>query len=333
MGGDRRRAAGAIGMKTIVCIERASLGPGVVLRAPRFAHVWHDHARSSAGEVAARLAEADIAVVNKLPIGEDVLARADRLRMIAVSATGTDNVDLAACRRRGIVVSNVRGYATTTVPEHTFALILALRRGIVGYAQSVARGDWQRAAQFCYFDYPISDLRGARLGIVGGGAIGAAVGAIGRAFGMDVVFSTQRGGPERAHYIPFEAVIETADVLTLHCPLTAATRGMIDRSVLRRMKPAAVLVNTARGGLIVDADLVEALRGGWIAGAAIDVTTPEPPPADHPLMGLVGHPGFILTPHVAWASVQARQAVADQVIDNIEAFVAGAPRNDLAGGT
>jgi glycerate dehydrogenase len=318
-------------MKTIVCIERATLGPGVSVRAPRFAHTWIDHARTPAEAIAERLAEADIAVVNKLPIGEDVLAHAPRLGMIAVAATGTDNVDLAACRRRGIVVSNIRGYATTTVPEHTFALILALRRGIVGYARSVERGAWQAAAQFCYFDYPISDLRGARLGIVGGGAIGAAVASIGRAFGMDVVFSTQRGGPERPHYIPFEAVLETADVLTLHCPLTAATRGMIDRRALRRMKPGAILVNTARGALIVDEDLVEAVRGGWIAGAAIDVTTPEPPPADHPFMGLVGHPGFILTPHVAWASVQARQAVADQLIDNIEAFVSGAPRNDVAG--
>ena len=317
-------------MKTIVCIERASLGPGVSLRAPRFAHVWRDHDRTPPADIVARLAGAEIAVVNKLPIGEDVLARSPDLRMIAVAATGTDNVDLVACRRRGIVVSNVRGYATTTVPEHTFALILALRRGVVGYAQSVQRGDWQKAAQFCYFDFPISDLRGSRLGIVGGGAIGASVASIGRAFGMDVVFSTQRGGPERSHYIPFEAVIETADVLTLHCPLTPATRGMIDRHVLRRMKPGAILINTARGGLIVDEDLVEALRGNWIAGAAIDVTTPEPPPADHPFMSLADHPGFILTPHVAWASVQARQAVADQVIDNIDAFIAGAPRNDVA---
>jgi glycerate dehydrogenase len=299
-------------MKTIVCIERASLGPGVSLRAPRFAHVWRDHDRTPPADIVARLAGAEIAVVNKVPIDEDVLARSPDLRMIAVAATGTDNVDLVACRRRGIVVSNVRGYATTTVPEHTFALILALRRGVVGYARSVQRGDWQKAAQFCYFDFPISDLRGSRLGIVGG------------------VFSTQRGGPERSHYIPFEAVIETADVLTLHCPLTPATRGMIDRHVLRRMKPGAILINTARGGLIVDEDLVEALRGNWIAGAAIDVTTPEPPPADHPFMSLADHPGFILTPHVAWASVQARQAVADQVIDNIDAFIAGAPRNDVA---
>jgi glycerate dehydrogenase len=317
-------------MKNIVCIERATLGPGVAVRAPRFAHRWQDHERTAVDEIAARLAGADIAVVNKLPIGEPVLAAAPGLRMIAVSATGTDNVDLAACRKRGIVVSNIRGYAMTTVPEHTFALILALRRGVVGYAASVKRGDWQKAGQFCYFDFPISDLRGSRLGIIGGGAIGAAVASIGRAFGMDVVFSTQRGGPERPHYIPFEAVIETADVLTLHCPLTPATRGMIDRAVLRRMKPSAILINTARGGLIVDEDLVAAIRGGWIGGAAVDVTAPEPPPADHPLMQLTDHPNFILTPHVAWASVQARQAVADQLIDNIEAFVAGAPRNDVA---
>ncbi len=316
-------------MRSIVCIERGTLGPGVSLRPPRFAHRWEDHDRTPVAEIGSRLAEADIAVVNKLPIGEEVLSHAPELGMIAVAATGTDNVDLAACRRRGIVVSNIRGYAMTTVPEHVFALILALRRGIVGYAGSVKQGGWQRAAQFCYFDYPISDLRGSRLGIVGGGAIGAAVATIGRAFGMDVVFSTQRGGPERPHYIPFEAVIETSDVLTLHCPLTPATRGMMDRAVLRRMKPNAIVINTARGGLIVDADLVEAVRGGWIGGAAVDVTAPEPPTADHPLMQLTDHPSFILTPHVAWASIQARQAVADQLIDNIEAFVSGAPRNDL----
>ncbi|MBL8698860.1 MAG: D-2-hydroxyacid dehydrogenase [Alphaproteobacteria bacterium] len=317
-------------MKTIVCIERATLGPGINLRAPRFAHRWLDHDRTPAAEIANRLAEADIAVVNKLPIGEDVLARAPRLKLIAVAATGTDNVDLAACRQRGIVVSNIRGYATTTVPEHVFALILGLRRGVVGYANSVRTGAWQRAQQFCYFDFSIADLRGSRLGVVGGGAIGQAVAQIGRAFGMDVVFSTQRGGPDRPHYVPFDAVIETSDVLTLHCPLTPATRGMINRGVLRRMKPTAVLVNTARGGLIVDADLVEAVRGGWIAGAAVDVTAPEPPPADHPLMQLTDHPNFILTPHVAWASVQARQALADQLIDNIDAFAAGAPRNNVA---
>jgi glycerate dehydrogenase len=314
----------------IVNIEADTLGPGVRMRAPRFAHEWVSHDYTAPIDVAARLADADIAIVNKRPITAEVIARCPKLRLIAVAATGTDNVDLAAARARGIVVSNVRGYATATVPEHVFALILALRRGIVAYAAGVRAGAWQRAGQFCFFDQPIADLRGTRLGIVGGGGIGQAVAALGRAFGMDVVFSTQRGGPEREHYIPFEQVIESADVLTLHCPLTPTTRGMINRHVLRRMKASAVLINAARGALLVDADLAEALYGGWIAGAAIDVTAPEPPPADHILMKLTELPNFILTPHIAWAGVQARQALADQLVDNLEAFVAGAPRNDVA---
>ncbi|MBL8834801.1 MAG: D-2-hydroxyacid dehydrogenase [Alphaproteobacteria bacterium] len=316
----------------IVCLERATLAPEITIRRPSFAHDWTDHDRTRPDQVAERLAGAAIAVVNKVRVSEDALAKLPDLKLIAVAATGTDNVDLAACARRGIVVSNIRGYAVNTVPEHTFALILALRRGVVGYRADVARGEWQKAQQFCFFAHPISDLRGSRLGIIGGGAIGQAVAALGRAFGMDVVFSTQKGGPDRPHYVSFEQVIETADVITLHCPLTASTRGMIGRDVLRRMKRTAIIVNTARGPLIDDAALTEALRGGWIGGAAIDVTMPEPPPPDHPMMKLLDLPNFILTPHVAWASRQAMQTLADQLIDNIEAFVAGAPRNVVAAG-
>lgn len=314
----------------IVCLERATLAPEIVIRRPAFAHDWTDHDRTRPDQVAERLAGAAIAVVNKVRVSDKALAKLPDLRLIAVAATGTDNVDLAACARRGVTVSNIRGYAVNTVPEHTFALILALRRGVVGYRADVARGEWQKAQQFCFFAHPISDLRGSRLGIIGGGAIGQAVAALGRAFGMDVVFSTQKGGPDRPHYVSFEQVIETADVITLHCPLTASTRGMIGRDVLRRMKRHAIIVNTARGPLIDDAALTEALRGGWIGGAAIDVTMPEPPPADHPMMKLLDLPNFILTPHVAWASRQAMQTLADQLIDNIEAFVSGAPRNVVA---
>jgi glycerate dehydrogenase len=317
-------------MRRIVCLERATLAESVRIRAPAFVHEWVDHDRTAPEQVAERLAGAEIAVVNKVRVSAESLARLPQLRLIAVAATGTDNVDLAHCAKQGVVVSNIRGYATTTVPEHTFALILALRRSLVAYAASVQAGAWQRAGQFCYFDYPIRDLRGSRLGVIGGGAIGQAVAALGRAFGMEVVFSTQKGGPDRPHYLPFEAVIETADVLTLHCPLTAATRGMIDERALRRMKRSAILINTARGPLIDDAALTRALDERWIAGAALDVTTPEPPQADHTLVKLVGRPNFILTPHVAWASREAMQALADQLIDNIEAFVDGSPRNVVA---
>jgi glycerate dehydrogenase len=315
----------------IVCLERATLAPEIHIRRPSFPHDWSDFDRTRPEQVAERLKGAAIAVVNKVRVGEEALAALPDLKLIAVAATGTDNLDLAACRRRGIVVSNVRGYATTTVPEHVMALILALRRQIVGYRADVAAGGWQKAAQFTFFAHPIADLRGSRLGIVGGGAIGQAVAALGRAFGMEVVFSTQKGGPDRQHYVPFEQVVETADVLTLHCPLTPTTRGMISRDVLRRMKRTAILINAARGPLIDDAALTEALRQKWIAGAGIDVTMPEPPPADHPLMQLLDLPNFILTPHTAWASRQAMQTLADQLIDNIEAFVDGAPRNVVSG--
>lgn len=311
----------------IVCLERATLAREIHIRHPSFPHDWTDFDRTVPEQVAERLAGAAIAVVNKVRVRDEALAALPELKLIAVAATGTDNVDLAACKRRGIVVSNVRGYATTTVPEHVLALILALRRQIVGYRADVAAGAWQKAAQFTFFAHPISDLRGSRMGIVGGGAIGQAVAALGRAFGMEVVFSTQKGGPDRQHYVPFEQVIETADVLTLHCPLTPTTRGMINRDALRRMKRSAILINAARGPLIDDAALTEALRQKWIAGAGIDVTMPEPPPADHPLMQLLDLPNFILTPHTAWASRQAMQTLADQLIDNIEAFVDGAPRN------
>lgn len=311
----------------IVCLERATIPSAIKLRAPAFAHQWIDHDRTTPEQVAERLMGAPIAVVNKVKIGAETIGRLPDLKLIAVAATGTDNLDLAACAERGIAVSNIRGYATATVPEHVFALILGLRRSIVAYHASVARGDWQRARQFSYFDYPINDLRGSRLGIVGAGQIGQAVAAIGRAFGMEVVFSTQRGGPDKDTFLSFERVLETADVLSLHCPLTPATRGMINAAALARMKRGALLINTARGPLIDDAALVAALRGGQIGGAAIDVTMPEPPPADHPLMGLLDLPNFILTPHIAWASHQAIQVLADQLIDNIEAFVAGHPRN------
>ena len=321
-------------MKTIVCVERASLGPGVSLRAPRFAHRWEDHERVPAGEVAARLSEADIAVVNKLPIGEEVLARAPRLRMIAVSATGTDNVDVAACRRRGIVVSNVRGYATTTVPEHTFALILALRRGIASYAQSVQRGDWQKSGQFCYFDFPISDLRGSRLGIVGGGAIGAAVAAIGRAFGMDVVFHDpyQPSGFELATGLKrartLEDLLRVADVVSVHTPLSPETTGLLGAKAFAAAKPGLVVVNTARGP-IVDLDaLHDALKSGKVAAAGLDVLPKEPADANHPLIRafldreewLEGR--FTLSPHAAFYSPDAnddlRRKTIETVLDHIE---------------
>lgn len=317
----------------VVFLDRDTIAPQIVLRTFRFAHTLELHARTRPEEVAERIRDADIVIVNKVRLGRDEIAAAQRLKMVAIAATGSDNVDLAACGERGIVVSNIRGYATRSVPEHVFALIFALRRSIVPYRQSVQAGRWQDAAQFCYFDYPIRDLAGSTLGIVGAGTLGQAVAQIGRALGMRVLFAAHKGRADMgALYTPFEAVLEQSDVITLHCPLNEYTRHLLGREEFARMVRKPLIINTARGALIDDDALVAAMRSGQISGAGIDVTVPEPPAPDHPLMSLLDMPNFILTPHVAWASDEAMQTLADQLIDNIEAFVAGTPRNVLAGG-
>jgi glycerate dehydrogenase len=253
--------------------------------------------------------------------------------MIALAATGSDNIDLDAARERQIVVSNIRDYAVRSVPEHVFALIFALRRNICAYRQSVKEGRWQEAQQFCYFDYPIRDLAGSTLGLIGSGSLGQAVASMGRALGMKVIFAQRRGQTIVSNAddrLPFEQVLEQADILSLHCPLTAETQNMLGMAEFERMAPRRpLLINTARGGLIDNQALEHALRQGWLGGAGIDVCTPEPPPADHILMRLLDVPNYILTPHIGWASQEAMQALANQLIENIAAFHRGEARHTL----
>jgi glycerate dehydrogenase len=318
-------------MTRIVFLDRGTIGPTVELRRPAGSHEWIEHDRTAPGEVEERLAGATVAITNKVPIRGDALARLPDLKMIAVAATGYDCVDVAACRERGIVVANVRGYAVNTVPEHTFALIFALRRSIVAYRADVIAGRWQEAGQFCFFDHPIEDLSGQTLGIVGRGALGRAVAAIGQAIGMRPVFAGRKGvaRPEPP-LVAFDEAIETADVITLHLPLTPESRDLIAMPEFRRMKRRPLLVNTARGGLVNERDVVAALDEGLVGGIGFDVLTREPPPDDHPLLAVAGRPNVILTPHVAWASTAAMRALWDQLVGNIEAFLAGEPRNDVA---
>ncbi len=314
----------------IVFLDRDTISPDTTLRAPAFGHEWVQYDRTREDEAAARIQDADIVIVNKVKLSAQTLAQAPRLKLIAVAATGTDNIDLAACQQRGIVVSNVRNYAVHTVPEHTFALIFALRRSVCAYRDAVQAGRWQEAAQFCFFDHPIRDLAGSTLGIVGDGVLGQAVAGIGRALGMRVLFSAHKGRTGQGRlYTPFEDVLRQADVLTLHCPLNAQTRHMIGAAEFAQMARHPLLINTGRGGLVDEAAVGPALQAGQISGAAFDVTSVEPPPADHPFMALLERPDFILTPHVAWASAEAIQALADQLIDNVEAFVRGAPVNTV----
>jgi glycerate dehydrogenase len=266
----------------IVFLDRDTLGPHTRLRALGFPHRLVAYGHTAAHEVGERIADADIVIVNKVRLDALAIERVPRLRCIAVAAIGTDNVDLQACRQRGIVVSNVRNYAVHTVPEHTFALIFALRRSICAYRDAVRAGRWQRSGQFCFFDHPIRDLAGSTLGVIGDGVLGQAVAAMGRALGMRVWMSSFKGRHDQdALYTPFDKVLAEADVLTLHCPLTADTRHMID---------------AARGGRVAEAAVGPALDAGQISGAAFDVATPEPPSPDHPLMALVDRP---LHPHAA----------------------------------
>ncbi len=308
----------------IVFLDRATLAPEIVLRRPAFAHGWTEHAQTAAHEAVERARDATILILNKVSLTADAIAHLPNLKLVAVAATGTDCVDKGACEDAGIAVCNVRGYAGATVPEHTFALILALSRSLIPYRADVLAGEWQKAGQFCFFTHPIGDLAGRRLGIFGSGDLGRQVAALGRAFGMDVVFSDRKGAVQaRAGTMPFAQVIETADVLTLHCPLTEDTRGLIAAPEFARMHRKPLLINTARGGLVDEEDLERALASGQVSGAGFDVTLPEPPPLDSPLMRIATRPNVIVTPHTAWASREAQQALADQLIGTIEAFAAG----------
>ncbi|MCW5698845.1 MAG: D-2-hydroxyacid dehydrogenase [Rhodospirillales bacterium] len=313
-------------MTRIVFLDRDTIGPSIQLTRPNADHEWQTYDRTAIDQIVDRLAGAEIAIVNKVPMRRETLERLPKLKFISVAATGYDVIDVEACRDKGITVSNVRGYAVNTVPEHTMALILALRRSLIGYRTDVIAGEWQKAGQFCFFNYPIRDLAGSRIGIIGEGSIGQSVAKLASAFGMIPMFAAHKGktglGPL---YTPFDEVIETSDVITLHAPLTPATRDTLAMPEFRRMARRPLIINCARGGLVNEADLVTALDEGLISGVGFDVLTTEPPAADNPLLAILERPNVIVTPHVAWASEEAMQTVWDQVVESIDAFLAGSP--------
>jgi len=309
----------------IVFLERNTFN--VPFRKPAFAHEWFEFGETAAGEVVQRLAPATIAICNKLPLRVETLSQLPKLRLIAVAATGVDNIDLPYCRSHNIAVCNTRGYAVNSLPEHALMLMLALRRSLIAYRNDVRAGRWHEAKQFCLLDHPIGDLRGATLGIVGFGTLGKSMAQLGRAVGMEVLVAEHKNaGVVRAGRVAFQEVLRRSDVLSLHCPLTEETKNLIGGEELAQLKPGAILINTARGGLIDDHALIEALQNGRLAGAGIDVLRNEPPRDGNPLLE-VELPNLIVTPHNAWASRQAMQTLADQLIDNLEAFVSGSPQN------
>ena len=314
-------------MERIVFLERDTIQAG--FRRPNFDHEWVEYADTLPPEVSERVQPASIIISNKLSLGEPQLAHAPDVKLIAIAATGSDCVDLDYCRRRGITVCNVRGYAVNSVPEHVLMLILALRRNLLLYRQDVQAGKWQQSKQFCLLTHPLHDIKGSTIGIIGYGSIGKSMAQLAESVGMKVLISEHRNAKSiRAGRTAFDEVLAQSDVVTLHCPLTDETRDMFGRREFEMMKRGALLINTARGALIQDEALIAALREGLIAGAASDVLREEPPRHGSPLLDL-NLPNFIVTPHVAWASDEAMQTLADQVIDNLEAFVAGRPQNVL----
>lgn len=281
------------------------------------------------GATAERIRTAEFVLANKTRLDEAALAATKGLKFIGLTATGTDNVDLAAARRLGIAVTNIRAYCTRSVVEHVFGVLLGLTHSLNRYHRAVKEGDWRRAEVFCLLEYPIRELSAMTLGIVGYGELGRGVAEMARAFGMTTLIARRRGAPAADDgCTDFAELLERSDIVSLHCPLTAETQNLIGAAEICRMKRNAILINTARGGLVDSQALVDALRGGALAGAGIDVLREEPPAHGDPLLDYDGD-NLILTPHIAWATVEARQNAVDELAKNVAAFLKGGKRNRI----
>ncbi|SKA46633.1 D-2-hydroxyacid dehydrogenase [Enterovibrio nigricans] len=317
-------------MEKIVFLDRATIPAHITLPTPDFEHTWLSFDETHPDEVLDRLADATIAITNKTVLSADTLAKLPNLKLIAIAATGYNNVDLDWCHEQGLAVCNIRGYATQSVPEHVMAMAFSLRRSLSAYHRDIELGVWQEKNQFCFFTHPIGDIAGATLGIIGGGSLGKAVAMLASAVGMKVVFAEHKhADTPRDGYVPFETVLETADVITLHCPLNAQTENLIGAAEFSAMKSSAILINTGRGGLVDEQALVNAIKNGEIAGAGVDVFTQEPANHTNPLLSHAGMPNLILTPHVAWGADSSIQTLANQLTENINAFIQGKAQNTL----
>ncbi|MCK8077899.1 D-2-hydroxyacid dehydrogenase [Vibrio sp. 1CM2L] len=312
----------------VVFLDRATIPSQIHLKPLSFEHEWVEYDFTAPELVAERVVGADVIITNKVVLNADNLAQAQQLKLIAVSATGVNNVDVDYCKSNNIAVANVQGYATQSVPEHVIGMLFTLKRNLVGYHQDIEAGEWQKDKQFCFFTHPIQDVAGRALGLIGSGSLGQATAILAKAIGMKVIFAERKGAEFcREGYLPFDTVLQQADALSLHCPLTEATRNLISERELAMMKPSAVLINAGRGGLVDEQALVEALKSNEIAGAGMDVFTQEPADNSNPLLANSHLPNLLLTPHVAWGSDSSIQKLSDILIDNIDGFVAGNPQN------
>lgn len=285
----------------------------------------HYYSATTSDAVAERISQAEIIISNKVRLDAAALKHAQRLKLICVAATGINNVDLEAATRQGVTVCNCRGYGTAAVVQHVFTLLLSLMTHLLEYRQAVREGRWQHAHQFCLLDFPIRELAGKTLGIVGYGELGRGVARVAETFGMRVLLAQRPGVVEEQEgRIPLPILLPQVDVLSLHCPLTPETQGLIGAWELALMKRDAILINTARGGLVDETLLADALRQGALGGAGVDVLSLEPPVDGNPLLAL-DIPNLIVTPHSAWGSRESRQRLVEQLVENIKGWLSGMP--------
>jgi len=286
---------------------------------------WQMYQKTAATEVAERVQGCEVVITNKVVLDAGVISQARQLKLICVAATGTNNVDLKAAAAQGITVCNVRAYGTPSVVQHVFTLLTALNTSLLDYRKDIVGGRWQQHDQFCFMDHPIRELSGMVMGIVGYGELGRGVASVAEAFGMQVLVAQRPGsGQPAADRLALDTLLPRVDVLTLHCPLTPETENLLGRRELALMKDSAILINTARGGIVDEEALAEALRSGKLGGAGIDVLLQEPPVNGNVLLS-ADIPRLIVTPHIAWASRESRQRLLNQVVENIGSWQSGTP--------
>lgn len=307
----------------IVFLDSTAIPNHIPIPRPSFAHTWTEYEHTSSAETIERAKDADIVITSKAIFDRETLKQLPKLKLIAITATGTNNVDLVAAEEMGITVRNVTGYSSTTVPEHVMGLIFALKHSLAGWLRDQRDAKWSESKQFCYFDYPITDVHGSTLGVFGKGCLGTEVGRLANAVGMKVLYAEHKDAAVcREGYTPFDEVLKQADIVTLHCPLTETTKNLMNAETLSKMKKGAFLINTGRGPLIDELALVDALKTGHLGGAALDVMVKEPPEKDNLLiLAAKTMPNLIITPHIAWASDSAVTTLVGKVMQNIEEFV------------
>lgn len=315
-------------LPTIAFLDRATIPVQISLPTLPFDHNWIEYDFTTRDQIVDRLKGVDIVITNKVVIDQTTLSQLPDLKMIAVAATGFNNIDVEACADQGVAVANVQGYATQSVPEHVIAMMFALKRNLMAYHHDIVKGEWQRHKQFCFFNQPIGDVAGSTLAIVGSGALGQATAKLARAIGMNVIFSERKGEDRcREGFVPFEQALQRADVVSLHCPLNDDTLNLIGEQELVLMKTDAILINTGRGGLVDETALVQALSQGVIGAAGIDVFTQEPADITNPLIDNAHLANLMLTPHVAWGSDSSIEKLTHILIENITAYIEGREQN------